>query len=135
MFDIGFWELMMIAVVALVVIGPERLPGVARSAGKWVGRLRRFITDVKADIDKEIRAEEIRKAIDNNADLSEIKRIMNEPIMDTDRFLMEDDDKKPEYQVKAIPDEAASEVNDDATELEQDKTQQVKGEHEQDKPA
>ena len=56
MFDVGFWELTIIAVVALVVIGPERLPKVARTAGHWIGRGRRFVASVKADIDKEIKA-------------------------------------------------------------------------------
>ena len=55
MFDVGFWELAIIAVIALLVIGPERLPKAARTAGLWVGRARRMVTDVKADIDREIR--------------------------------------------------------------------------------
>jgi len=57
MFDIGFAELLVIAVVALLVIGPERLPRVARTAGMWVGRARRFVSTVKADIDRELAAE------------------------------------------------------------------------------
>ena len=55
MFDVGFWELAIIAVIALLVIGPERLPKAARTEGLWVGRARRMVTDVKADIDREIR--------------------------------------------------------------------------------
>ena len=55
MFDVGFWELAIIAVIALLVIGPERLPKAARTAGLWGGRARRRVTDVKADIDREIR--------------------------------------------------------------------------------
>lgn len=65
MFDVGFWELAIIAVIALLVIGPERLPKAARTAGLWVGRARRMVTDVKADIDREIRESdlaELRKA-------------------------------------------------------------------------
>ena len=54
MFDIGFWELAVIAVVALVVIGPERLPGVARTAGRWIGSARRFVQSVQADINAEV---------------------------------------------------------------------------------
>jgi sec-independent protein translocase protein TatB len=61
MFDIGFSELMVIAVVALVVIGPERLPRVARTAGHLFGRLQRYVNDVKADINREIELEELRK--------------------------------------------------------------------------
>lgn len=67
MFDIGFWELTLVAIVALVVIGPERLPGVARIAGLWIGRGRRFLASVKADIDKEIKAEELKQILDKQA--------------------------------------------------------------------
>ncbi len=61
MFDVGFSELMVIAVVALIVIGPERLPRVARTLGHLFGRLQRYVNDVKADINREIELEELRK--------------------------------------------------------------------------
>jgi sec-independent protein translocase protein TatB len=65
MFDIGFSELMLIGVVALLVIGPERLPKVARTAGAWMGRLNRYVSDVKGDIDREMRLDELRKMQDD----------------------------------------------------------------------
>ena len=61
MFDIGFSELIVIAIVALVVIGPERLPKVARTAGHLLGRLQRYVHDVKADISREMQLEELKK--------------------------------------------------------------------------
>ncbi len=61
MFDVGLSELMVIAVVALVVIGPERLPKVARTAGLLLGRLQRYVSDVKADINREIQLDELKK--------------------------------------------------------------------------
>ena len=61
MFDIGFSELMVLAVVALVVIGPERLPKVARTVGHLMGRFQRYVSDVKSDIDRELRLEEMKK--------------------------------------------------------------------------
>ena len=61
MFDVGFTELMVIAVVALIVIGPERLPRVARTLGHLFGRLQRYVNDVKADINREIELEELKK--------------------------------------------------------------------------
>ncbi|TCJ18512.1 twin-arginine translocase subunit TatB [Parasulfuritortus cantonensis] len=64
MFDIGFSELLLIGVVALIVIGPERLPKVARTAGAWLGRLNRYVSDVKHDIDREMRMDELRKLQD-----------------------------------------------------------------------
>jgi sec-independent protein translocase protein TatB len=61
MFDVGFSELMVIAVVALVVIGPERLPAVARTLGHLFGRLQRYVNDVKADISREMELDELKK--------------------------------------------------------------------------
>jgi sec-independent protein translocase protein TatB len=65
MFDIGFTELMVIGVVALIVIGPERLPGVARTIGHLAGRLQRYVADVKADIGREMEFDELRKMRDS----------------------------------------------------------------------
>src|SRR5215510_12663759 len=65
MFDIGFSELLVIGVVALIVIGPERLPRVARTIGHLAGRLQRYVADVKADINREIELEELRKMRDS----------------------------------------------------------------------
>ncbi|HTQ76807.1 MAG TPA: Sec-independent protein translocase protein TatB [Burkholderiales bacterium] len=64
MFDIGFSELLVIGVVALIVIGPERLPRVARTVGHLIGRLQRYVSDVKADINREVELEELRKMRD-----------------------------------------------------------------------
>ena len=61
MFDVGFSEMLVIAVVALIVIGPERLPKVARTIGHLVGRMNRYVSDVKADINREMELEELRK--------------------------------------------------------------------------
>ena len=60
MFDVGFSEIIVIAVVALVVIGPERLPKVARTLGHLFGRMQRYVNDVKADISREMQLEELR---------------------------------------------------------------------------
>ena len=78
MFDIGFIELLLIGVVGLVVVGPERLPKVASTLGRWVGRARHFISNVKNDIDREMRQEQIREALGRDADLNEIKDIIND---------------------------------------------------------
>ncbi len=61
MFDIGFTELIVIGVVALIVIGPERLPKVARTAGHLYGRLQRYVSTVKSDISREIQLDEMRR--------------------------------------------------------------------------
>ena len=85
MFDVGFWELGLIGVVALVVIGPERLPGVARTVGKWMGKGKRFLRDVKADIDQELKAEELKRIIEvqqQNKPLQEIIDNATESVKD-----------------------------------------------------
>ena len=61
MFDIGFSELMVIGIVALLVIGPERLPKVARTVGHLLGRAQRYVNDVKSDINREIQLDELKK--------------------------------------------------------------------------
>ena len=61
MFDIGFSEIIVIAVVALIVIGPERLPKTARTLGHLFGRLQRYVADVKADINREMQLDELKK--------------------------------------------------------------------------
>jgi sec-independent protein translocase protein TatB len=61
MFDIGFSELIVIGIVALVVIGPERLPKVARTAGLLLGRMQRYVNDVKSDISREMQLDELKR--------------------------------------------------------------------------
>src|SRR5438034_449006 len=61
MFDVGITEIMVIAVVALIVIGPERLPRVARTIGTLLGRAQRYVNDVKAEVNREMELEELRK--------------------------------------------------------------------------
>ena len=61
MFDIGFSELMVIGVVALLVIGPEKLPKVARTLGHLLGRAQRYVNDVKSDINREMQLDELKK--------------------------------------------------------------------------
>ncbi len=75
MFEIGFPELMLIAVVGLLVIGPERLPEALRTLGLWFGRMRRSFTTVKAEIEKEIGMDEVRRQLHNEAIMDEMKRI------------------------------------------------------------
>jgi sec-independent protein translocase protein TatB len=70
MFDIGFWEMAFIGVIALVVIGPERLPGVARNVGLWVGKGRRMLNEVKSDVKREMKEYDVEqvRALKNELD-------------------------------------------------------------------
>jgi len=78
MFDIGFSEIIFIMVIALLVVGPERLPRIARTAGLWVGKMRGFVSSVKADIDRELATEELRKALEKQAAVPEIEELIDE---------------------------------------------------------
>lgn len=76
--DIGFSEILLIAIVALIVVGPERLPGLARKAGKLVGRGRRFVQSVRDDINQEIAADELKKIIEEQKKSAGIHEIIEE---------------------------------------------------------
>jgi len=78
MFDIGFSEIIFIMVIALVVVGPERLPRLARTAGLWVGKMRGLISSVKADIEQELATEELRKQLEKNAAVPELEELIDE---------------------------------------------------------
>jgi sec-independent protein translocase protein TatB len=69
MFDIGFWELCLVGLVSLLVIGPERLPKAARIAGFWVGKTRNMVASVKSEIKQELQAEELRQIMQQQAEL------------------------------------------------------------------
>lgn len=122
MFDIGFWELVLIGVVGLIVIGPERLPEVARTVGKYVGRMRRFVSKVRDDIDREIRQEEIREALKRNADIDEIKNIIDDSrytiedeVQETKRHVVEarDDDPRGDFSQKDLLQEQEEEFDNE----------------------
>lgn len=85
MFGISFSELLLVGLVALLVLGPERLPGAARTAGLWIGRLKRSFNSIKNEIEREIGADEIRRQLHNEHILSleqEARKILN-PEADT----------------------------------------------------
>ncbi len=75
MFDIGFWELAVIGVVALLVVGPERMPGLIRTAGQWAGQVQRLARDLRREIEREAQTDEFRK--------------LNQEFLDEDRRLKE----------------------------------------------
>lgn len=79
MFDIGFSELLLIAIVTLIVVGPERLPKVARTLGLLFGRMQRYVAEVKTDINRELKLEELRKL---EADMRDSARNMEHTMTD-----------------------------------------------------
>ena len=82
MFGISFGELLLVGLVALLVLGPERLPGAARTSGLWVGRLKRSFNTIKDEVEREIGADEIRRQLHNEDILSmeqQAKRLLSPP--------------------------------------------------------
>lgn len=116
MFDIGFWEILMIAVVALVVVGPERMPRLIKVTGLWIGKANASIQSIRSDISRELQAEELRNSISEN---------LPDPEESIERYVFSSDpDEKPRH-VEAEPiDDAIVAINDDPVDpLVQDKTQ------------
>jgi sec-independent protein translocase protein TatB len=74
MFDIGFSELVLVAVIGLLVLGPERLPGAIRTGSLWLGRLRRSFNNIRAEIEREINADEIRQDLHNEGIMESLKQ-------------------------------------------------------------
>ena len=93
MFDIGFIELIVIGVVALIVIGPERLPKVARTAGHLYGRMQRYVSTVKSDISRDIQLDELRKAgQDLRQSVESVAREVEQQATVVDDYLREETD-------------------------------------------
>lgn len=99
MFDMGFFELLTIAVVALLVIGPERLPGAVRTGGLWLGRVKRMIRETRAGLEEQIGADDIRRQLHNEdvmrslqASAEDIKRTVDEEVFSTSADYIEDID-------------------------------------------
>lgn len=96
MFDVGFWEVLLILVMALVIIGPERLPGAARKAGFFVGKARRYIEGVRSEVESELDVNEFKRMLHNQevqinelqqqlkAGVDEVKTDMPDPVSATD---------------------------------------------------
>jgi sec-independent protein translocase protein TatB len=77
MFDSGFLEILVVGIIALMVVGPERLPGLASKAGKFVGKMKAFVATTREDIEKEIRADELQNMlVKQKEEISELRDMM-----------------------------------------------------------
>lgn len=104
MFDFGFWELVAIGVVALLVVGPNRLPGLARQVGMWLGKTKRFVNSVRADIERELQSEELRRMLKEQQDeIRQLKGMISDTQAEVRAELRETGSL-----VKAIEEQAAS---------------------------
>lgn len=115
MFDIAFSEMLIIAVVALVVLGPERLPKVARTAGHLLGRLQRYVSDVKSDINREMQLEELKKLQSQVEDSARsLERSVTAQMQTAESAL-----KETAETVSETPKEAVAAIESAATEAQQ----------------
>ncbi len=78
MFDVGFWEFALIGVITLIVVGPERMPAIARKAGLYAGKVKRFVAKVQDDINEEINTDELKEQLDIMDKESNIVEIFDE---------------------------------------------------------
>jgi sec-independent protein translocase protein TatB len=79
MFDLGFWELVLIGVIALMVVGPDRLPSLAKQAGTWIGNTKRFVNSVRADLERELQSEELKRLLnDQQNEIKQLKGMISE---------------------------------------------------------
>ncbi|MDH4874805.1 Sec-independent protein translocase protein TatB [Pseudomonas sp. BN515] len=110
MFGISFGELLLIGLIALLVLGPERLPGAARTAGLWIGRLKRSFNAIKTEVEREIGADEIRRQLHNEHIMALEKQIKESIVPPTVESLLSDSESE-----SATP--AAAPVNQAPTSL------------------
>ncbi|MEE4377039.1 MAG: Sec-independent protein translocase protein TatB [Candidatus Competibacteraceae bacterium] len=75
MFDVGLWELMLLFIIGLVVVGPERLPSLARTVALWINKARRMVSDVRDEVEKELRVEEIKRSIRQEGTVDEMQQL------------------------------------------------------------
>lgn len=106
MFDLSFWEILVIGIIAVIVVGPERLPGMAYTAGKWITKVKRFVANARAEVESEFNTAELRKLM--NAQEEEMQKL---------RKLVEDtrhDVEQSTHILTQSVDEAAQAVRDSA---------------------
>ena len=78
MFDVGFWEFALIGVIALIIVGPERMPGIARAAGRYAGKAKRFIAKIQDDVSDELEVEKFKEQLSSMDKDSNIIEIFDE---------------------------------------------------------
>ena len=106
MLDIGGLELLLVAIVGLLIVGPERLPEVLRSFGLWIGRLKHAFHAAKTEIEQEIGMDDIQRQLHNESVLKEIKKIETEALTGGSEPVTEIPVSEPEAQTTAPPSDA-----------------------------
>ena len=107
MFDIGFWELLLIAVMTMIIVGPEKLPGVARTAGQWFGKTRRFIEGVKTEVEEEFDVTDLKRMLHNQeVQINELTQKLDNP------NILDEEIESITSSVYSVEDEEVEETSD-----------------------
>lgn len=110
MFDIGFWELFLILILALLVVGPERLPKAARTAGYWFGKARRYVEGVKEEVASEFDVNELKRMVHNQeVQINELQGKLNETISLDEQQQEPGPAAGPDYEIIEQDDESVDE--------------------------
>ena len=99
MFDFGFWEIAIIGIITLIVVGPEKMPSLARKAGLYCGKFNKFLNKIKSDINEELKVDELKEQLSMDQEkisLSEVAEEVHSSIhsLEEDNFLSKEDLKK-----------------------------------------
>lgn len=123
MFDIGFFELLVIGCISLVVIGPERLPEAARAVGLWLGRLKRSLRETRTELEKQLGADDIRRQLHNEevmrsleASKRQVQDAVQEGLIDRPKRQYKEEEERPDH--AHTGETASSEANQNPTQTE-----------------
>lgn len=105
MFDFSFWELAIVLIVALLVVGPDKLPILAAKLGRWIGKAKRMMVSVRSDIEDELKAAELKEMLEKQQDeISQLRNILNESQSEVEqevqKIVNEEEVEKPQNTLK-----------------------------------
>lgn len=110
MFDFGFWEFAIIAIITLIVVGPDKMPGLARKAGLYAGKFKKFITKIKTDINDELKADELKEHLSLKEEKSALSQTLDEVKSSIDEIKQQ---SKKAADTPSHPEETFKEGNED----------------------
>jgi sec-independent protein translocase protein TatB len=116
MFDFGFWELSIVMVVALLVVGPERLPKLAGQAGRWLGKAKRILAGIRSDIESEIKASELKEILEKQqGEIGELKDILKGTQQELEKDFDQDQHGGDRELIKAVEEHIESNKQQELT--------------------
>ncbi len=89
MFDFGFWEISIIAIITLIVVGPDKMPALARKAGLYVGKFNKFVRKIKTDINDELQADELKEQLSIKDEKSTLSQVLGDVKISVDKYKQE----------------------------------------------